>query len=193
MVFQRLLFSLVLFSILGACSDQDEDQVNQEPQPILALDPPNEPSSAKKPCLPLPGGWPNPWPCGPSATKPEPTPSTQLGEAINRERLDTGLTALTEDKKLACVAQKLAQDNNTRKKCLHVSLDGGGLAARAKVCGFEFLGGGEVAACGHKTPKDAILKLLESPKHRAVILNPNRKRMGTANVNNNWVIVFSNT
>lgn len=187
---QLLLATLGL--VLFSCShDDDEDDKPSTPPPVLAKEPISIPGEERKHCLPLPAGWPNPWPCLPKASPLDPAPASPLGEAINKERTAKNLPVLTEDKKLACAASKHAAELAARKTCSHLSTDGSSFVERLTKCGFVVNGGAEVIACGHGSAQAALDAFLKSAPHRTILFDAKLKRLGVAQINNYWVVVTS--
>lgn len=183
------LISLILFS----CSYEDEEKEKEKehkpaPLPLLAQDPPSVPKTRKR-CLPLPQGWPNPWPCLPKPSPLDPAPTSLFGTALNKERKAKTLPLLFEDKKIVCAASKHALAISKSKNCSH--LNGSSFVERLTECGFVVNGGAEVIACGHHSAQEALDDLLQSPKHRAILLDPKAKRLGVVQINNYWVVVAS--
>jgi uncharacterized protein YkwD len=185
-----LFGSLVLWAAVS-CSDDKDDEKPSAPPAILAKDPTSIPAEKPKHCLPLPKGWPNPWPCLPAQPKLEPMPASALGEAINKERSAKGLSTVAEDKKLACAATKQASELALRKTCVHTGTDVSSFVERLTKCGFTVNGGAEVIACGHGSPQAAVDALLKSPAHKAILMDKSIKRLGTAQSGNYFVVVFA--
>lgn len=188
---RKFLFSLLVFMTAVSCSDDKADEKPSAPPAVLAKDPTSIPAEKPKHCLPLPKGWPNPWPCLPSQPKLEPMPNSALGEAINKERVAKGLSALAEDKKLACAASKQASELALRKTCVHTGTDGSSFVERLTKCGFTVNGGAEVIACGHASPQAAVEALMKSPAHRTILTDKSLKRLGTAVSSNYYVVVLA--
>lgn len=188
---QTLRLGLVIFFAAISCSDDKPDNKPSPPPPTLAKDPTSIPAEEPKHCLPLPKGWPNPWPCLPSQPKLEPMPASALGEAINKERAAKGLSTLAEDKRLACAASKHASELVLRKTCVHTGTDGSSFVERLTKCGFTVNGGSEVIACGHASPQAAVEALMKSPVHRAILTQKSLERLGAAVSNNYYVVVFA--
>ena len=98
---------------------------------------------------------------------------------INRIRADRGLTAMTVDERLTRVALSHARDMASRKYFGHDAPDGTSLPDRLAAVGFNW----SVAAENIALAPDEVqanAELLESPEHRANILDPRVRKIGVA-------------
>lgn len=103
-------------------------------------------------------------------------------QLTNTQRRDAGCPPVTWDGKLARAATSQAWDMIRRDYFEHVSPDGSRPIDRAKAAGF--IGGvGENLAVGYATPPDVVVAWMESPGHRANILNCQFTRIGVSYVN----------
>jgi uncharacterized protein YkwD len=108
---------------------------------------------------------------------------------INQERTSRGLSPVALNDELVCAAQHHSEDIGGRKECSHDDADGSGPGERVEACG----GGGwsgEIVACGQTTPRDAVDGWLNSPGHKAIMLDPDQKTVGVAMSENYWTAVF---
>jgi uncharacterized protein YkwD len=104
---------------------------------------------------------------------------------LNRERAHFGLRRLTIDKRLAKAARRHARDMARRNYFSHDTLGGGSFVDRIRAAGY--LRGahswtvGENLAWGsrsHSRPRTIMQLWMNSPGHRANILNPSFREIG---------------
>jgi uncharacterized protein YkwD len=109
---------------------------------------------------------------------------------INQERTSRGMSPVELNDQLVCAAQHHSEDIGGRQACSHDDADGSGPGERVEACG----GGGwsgEIVACGQTTPRDAVDGWLNSPGHKAIMLDPDQKTVGVAMSENYWTAVFN--
>jgi uncharacterized protein YkwD len=137
-----------------------------------------------------------------SATPQSPNPPSSGNSFINRvleltnaQRLQAGLQPLTLNSKLNNSAQTHSEDMALRDFFDHKGSNGSSMGDRAKASGYNFSRLGENIAAGYATPEDVVQGWLNSPGHRANILNPSYREIGigyyylandTGNVNENF-------
>ncbi|MBW4476674.1 MAG: pre-peptidase C-terminal domain-containing protein [Tolypothrix brevis GSE-NOS-MK-07-07A] len=137
-----------------------------------------------------------------SATPQSPNPPSSGNPFINRvleltnaQRLQAGLQPLTLNSKLNNSAQTHSEDMALRDFFDHKGSNGSSMGDRAKASGYNFSRLGENIAAGYATPEDVVQGWLNSPGHRANILNPSYREIGigyyylandTGNVNQNF-------
>jgi|GEM_PF-2658801 len=176
-VFDRFIYLLLAAFIVTACSDDRGGEPQPQPE---GQAPPSE------------GGEP-----GDGDQSPEPDVPVPLGDlerlyvAINLERAKHALPLIPIDDQLACAADRHASDVGASRSCSHTGSDGSNFVQRASTCGFRIGAGSEILACGHRSPESAVIGWLNSPPHRAAMLEPNNRVMGGAVLNNFWVVVFA--
>lgn len=98
----------------------------------------------------------------------------------NLEREKAGLSVLVWDDALAAAAKTHCEDMINRDFFSHNNPDGETPFDRMKKAGIAYLAAGENIAVGYKTPEKAVEAWMNSPGHRANILNPNFKSVGIA-------------
>lgn len=120
-------------------------------------------------------------------TTPPPAPASALTRAgiianTNIQRkIDGGLPALLENKTLDAVAAARATDMFQKQYFAHVAPDGGSAETIAKTFGYEYLSIGENIALGiFAGDADLVKAWMESPGHRANILNTHFTQIGVA-------------
>lgn len=101
----------------------------------------------------------------------------EMLEMINEERAKEGLKPLKADPALAIVARKHSQDMFVRGYFAHKNPEGEDPFDRMKKANVKFLSAGENLALA-QTLKTAHINLMNSPGHRANILNPSFGRVG---------------
>jgi uncharacterized protein YkwD len=98
-------------------------------------------------------------------------------ELVNEERTKEGLKPLVADPELARVARAHSQDMFIRGYFAHVNPDGKNPFDRMKAAGVTFRAAGENLALA-QTLEIAHTNLMNSPGHRANIMNPSFGRLG---------------
>lgn len=100
-----------------------------------------------------------------------------LLELTNKEREKAELPPLKANEKLFKAARDHSA-NMAKQNQLDHTLDGKDPGDRLKDVGYEHLGWGENVAGGARTPEEAVQTWMNSPGHRANILNPQYKEIG---------------
>ncbi|MFD9735023.1 CAP domain-containing protein [Umezawaea sp. NPDC059074] len=117
----------------------------------------------------------------PPANTPAPTEAqaqeAKVLEITNQERATAGCAPLTADDRLAASARGHSQDMANQNYFDHVSKDGRTFVDRIKAAGFPNPGAENIAA-GQPTPEAVMKGWMESPGHRANILNCGLKFLG---------------
>ncbi|MCP2260422.1 putative conserved protein YkwD, contains CAP (CSP/antigen 5/PR1) domain [Streptoalloteichus tenebrarius] len=118
-----------------------------------------------------------------SSSRPAPTnPSMSeeeraVAELTNAERQRAGCPALRIDDRLNASARGHSVDMASRNYFDHRSLDGRSFADRIRAAGYPNPGAENIAA-GQSTPEDVVRGWMNSPGHRANILNCDLKSLG---------------
>ncbi len=114
----------------------------------------------------------------PSAA-PTATPTSQgnsfeseVFKLVNQERIKAGLDLLSNDTRLTSSARKHSEDMAQQNFFSHRSLDGRTPGDRIKAEGYSGFTYGENIAAGFSTPESVMEAWMNSPGHRANILNP---------------------
>lgn len=137
-------------------------------------------------------------PSGPSGipnVNPRPTanPSQtaqQVLELVNQERAKASLQPLRMNGDLSSVAMVKAQDMYDNNYFDHQSPTHGSPFDMMKAHGIAFSSAGENIAKGQTSPAEVMNQWMNSPGHRANILNGNFTQIGIANFNDEWVQEF---
>ncbi|MDF2265136.1 sigma-70 family RNA polymerase sigma factor [Streptomyces coacervatus] len=109
------------------------------------------------------------------------TPSdavTQVVALVNKERAAAGCGALTEDPQLEKAAQGHSDDMAARNFFDHTNPDGADPGQRITAAGYKWSTYGENIAQGQQTPQAVMESWMNSPGHRANILNCSFKDIG---------------
>ncbi len=122
-------------------------------------------------------------------------------ELTNLERAKAGLPSLTPNNQLVNAAQNHSSNMLQDDFFDHTAPDGSSVSNRAKDSGYEYLLVGENIAAGQTTAEEVVQGWMNSPGHRANILNPNYTEIGvgyeyapndsgSVNYNHYWTQVF---
>lgn len=143
---------------------------------------PSTPGGSGSPSKPT---QPNETPSQPE--QPKPTPSTpannrgfeqQVVELVNQERAKAGLKPLTYDGQLSQVARLKSQDMRDKNYFSHTSPTYGSPFDMMKSYGISYRTAGENIAAGQATPAQVVQAWMNSPGHRANILNSQYTHIG---------------
>ncbi|MGE6516573.1 CAP domain-containing protein [Lysinibacillus sphaericus] len=134
----------------------------------------------------------------PSTSKPTSTTSDvnafeqEVVKLTNAERTKAGLSALQTDTKLMAAAREKSQDMQSKNYFSHTSPTFGSPFDRMKALGITYKGAGENIAKGQRTPQEVVQAWMDSPGHRANILNGKFAHIGVGYVKsgNYWTQQF---
>jgi uncharacterized protein YkwD/stress response protein SCP2 len=104
--------------------------------------------------------------------------AAEVVDRTNRERAAAGLRPLAADSVLTAAAQAHSADMVARDFYSHTSPDGGGPRDRAVAAGAARGTIGENIACGQRSPGAVVEGWMNSPGHRANILQPEFTHIG---------------
>ena len=123
---------------------------------------------------------PRPDPPAPSTATPAPSGgvTTQVVTLTNAERAKDGCGPLTVNATLTAVAQAHSQDMATNNYFDHNSQDGRTPFDRMTAAGYRYSTAAENIAAGQRTPQDVMTAWMNSPGHRANILNCALRQIG---------------
>lgn len=132
------------------------------------------------------------------ATKPVTKPTTtvsnfaaQVFNLVNQERSKAGLKALNLNSALSNMAMVKAQDMKNKNYFDHNSPTYGSPFDMMKRFGISYRYAGENIAMGQRSPQEVMTAWMNSPGHRANILNANYSLIGVAYYNGEWVQEFT--
>jgi uncharacterized protein YkwD len=121
---------------------------------------------------------PNPPPPSTAAPASSGGVTTQVVTLTNAERAKAGCGPLTVDATLTAVAQAHSQDMATHDYFDHNGQDGRTPFDRMTAAGYRYSTAAENIAAGQRTPQDVMTAWMNSPGHRANILNCSLKEIG---------------
>ena len=110
-----------------------------------------------------------------------PMPNTIAGDAltyVNAERRRHGLLPLALDWRLNVAAQRHAVDMALRNKMTHIGIDGSNAGTRITLALYRWSAWAENIAAGQTSARQVVTAWINSPPHRANILNPRFRHMG---------------
>ncbi len=105
---------------------------------------------------------------------------TQVFNLTNVERTKYGLNPVTWNDKLAQAMDYHCKDMIANNYFDHTSPTGETPGDRATAAGYRWLKVGENIAKGQRTPKEVVDAWMNSPHHRANILDPDFTELGVA-------------
>ncbi|NJN88678.1 MAG: CAP domain-containing protein [Leptolyngbyaceae cyanobacterium SL_7_1] len=126
-----------------------------------------------KPTLQTPPPSPTP-PTPPTATSFE----SQVLQLTNTFRQQNGLTPLSYNAKLAAAAESHSQNMALQDFFSHTGSNGSSPFDRMQAAGYNFSSAAENIGAGYATPEAVVQGWINSPGHRANMLNPNLRELG---------------
>ncbi|MCX5204460.1 sigma-70 family RNA polymerase sigma factor [Streptomyces sp. NBC_00237] len=147
---------------------------------------PTKPAASKSPKPTKTSAKPKPPPKPPKTTKPVPPappappagPAQEVVRLLNTERAKAGCSALSSNSLLRTAAQRHSEDMVSRGFFDHTNPDGDGPGERVTAAGYKWMTYGENIAAGQATPAAVMEGWMNSPGHRANILNCAFKEVG---------------
>jgi uncharacterized protein YkwD len=113
----------------------------------------------------------------------------QVVDLVNGARADAGCDPLHVDNRLVAAAQEHSEDMDARDYMAHESPEGEGPGDRARRHGYDSWGAENVAK-GQTSPEQVMDAWLNSPGHRANILNCGLVAIGVGESGNAWTQMF---
>lgn len=112
---------------------------------------------------------------------------------VNVEREKRGLKKLAYDADLSRIARLKSQDMKNKRYFSHQSPTYGSPFQMMKDFGVSYRSAGENIAMGQRTPEEVMTAWMNSPGHRANILNASFTRIGVGYVQNGnyWTQMFA--
>ncbi|MFD5647478.1 CAP domain-containing protein, partial [Streptomyces anulatus] len=154
-------------------------------KPKKSTPPPPSPTTAAPAPKPEP---PAPAPPAPSGT------AGQVTALVNTERAKEGCGPVTVNDQLNTAAQRHSADMEAKDYFSHTSQDGRDPGDRITAAGYQWSTYGENIAKGQRTPADVMRSWMDSPGHRANILNCSFKEIGVGKQDSGggpvWTQVF---
>ncbi|SHI22268.1 uncharacterized protein, YkwD family [Sporobacter termitidis DSM 10068] len=106
----------------------------------------------------------------------------QVVDLVNEQRAANGLSALTLSEKLSDAARAKSQDMHDKNYFSHTSPTYGSPFDMLKTFGISYKAAGENIAMGQATPEEVVNAWMNSPGHRANILNSAYTQIGVGYV-----------
>lgn len=127
--------------------------------------------------------------------QPESAFAAQVIDLVNIERARAGLKPLTYDATIEDAA--LVRTKEIQTSFSHTRPNGTSFATAMKEAGVNYRRAGENIAWGQRTPEEVVNAWMNSPSHRANIMNENYGRIGVGHLTNArgtsyWVQLFAN-
>ena len=111
---------------------------------------------------------------------------------LSFQRAGVGLLRpLAHSPALQAAAEAQAQDLNLSGRLGHLGADGSTLSDRLRRAGYTACASAENVANGTPDIRSTIALWMDSPEHRANILNPQVTQFGFAGVGETWVLVLA--
>ncbi|MFE6175677.1 sigma-70 family RNA polymerase sigma factor [Streptomyces sp. NPDC056464] len=157
---------------------------SKSPSPSTSPSKKASPSASPKPtkkATPTPRPTPRPTRTATSAPQPQSAPTDTIGQVValvNKERANAGCGPLAEDSLLNKAAQGHSEDMAARDFFDHTNPDGADPGQRITAAGYRWSTYGENIAMGQQTPESVMDSWMNSPGHRANILNCSFKDIG---------------
>ena len=111
----------------------------------------------------------------------------QVLTLTNAERAKQGLAPLQADTKLMAAAREKSEDMQKNNYFSHTSPTFGSPFDRLKALGISYKAAGENIAKGQRTPAQVVQAWMDSPGHRANILNDKYTHLGVGFVENGFI------
>lgn len=143
-----------------SASTSPRTSASPSPRPTRSTSAPKEPAPPRQPASSTPEA-----PSAPSGT------AAQVIALVNKERSAAGCGPLGEDAQLRDAAQGHSDDMAARDFFDHTNPDGDGPGERVTASGYRWSTYGENIAKGQGTPEAVMTSWMNSPGHRANILN----------------------
>lgn len=115
----------------------------------------------------------------------------QVLDLVNQERSKAGLGSLSMDEQLSKMAMAKAEDMYDNNYFDHNSPTHGSPMDMMKEYGITYNTAGENIAKGQTSPTQVMKDWMNSPGHKANILNKSYTKIGIAFYNNEWVQEFT--
>lgn len=130
----------------------------------------------------------------PDTSEEDSSYAAQVVHLVNEERAKAGLSALTVDTGLEAAGLVRAQEIVSNFS--HTRPDGTSFSTAIREQNVSFRGAGENIAWGQRSPEEVMNAWMNSPGHKANILNENFTRIGVGHYQNGsgtnyWVQLFA--
>jgi uncharacterized protein YkwD len=135
-----------------------------KPSPTKTPTPTTKPAVSEKPVT------------TPAASTKSSSYASEVLRLVNIERAKSGLSAFTTNQTLGSAANKRAKEIEVSFS--HTRPSGASFSTVLKEYGISFMAAGENIAYGQKTPQEVVTGWMNSPGHRANILNAKFNKIG---------------
>jgi len=108
----------------------------------------------------------------------QPSVDQQVIDLVNQQRQQHGCAALTRSAQLSSAATTHSQDMALHDLFSHTGSDGSTMVSRAVAAGYSYSLLAENLAAGSATAEEVVTGWMNSPGHRANILNCNLHELG---------------
>ena len=117
---------------------------------------------------------------------------SEVVRLVNEIRIQNGLKPLSQDWQLSRVARYKSQDMKDLGYFSHTSPTYGSPFDMMKSFGISYMSAGENIARGYRSPEEVVRAWMNSPGHRANILNASFTHIGVGYVSsgNHWTQMF---
>ena len=168
--------------------ENSEKPPTATPKPVPTVTPKPVPTATPKPTP-----TPTPVPSAPVKGIDNLAYEKKVVELVNIERAANGLSALNLNSGLSDVARAKSQDMCDNKYFSHTSPTYGSPFDMMKSFGISYRTAGENIAMGYRTPEAVVDGWMNSPGHRANILNNSFTQIGVGYVasGNYWTQMFT--
>ena len=120
--------------------------------------------------------------------------ANEVLQLVNQERARAGLSSLTSESAITAAANVRAQES--RQSFSHTRPNGTSFSTALREHGVSYRTSGENIAYGQRTPQEVVNAWMNSPGHRANILNPSFNKIGIGVYQHNgtiyWAQLFTN-
>jgi uncharacterized protein YkwD len=174
---------------VGVAPDIDKLVITTDgtpPTPIPTVTESGEPGATATAAPEPSASTPPPTPA-PASPTPSPTGAQPAGNAafeaevvtlVNAERVKASCAAVTVDDRLTTAARAHSADMAARDYFSHTTPEGVEFATRITNAGYRWGGAGENIAKGQRSPQEVMTSWMNSPGHKANILNCGFKNLG---------------
>ncbi len=185
-----------LEEILSLIGDKGTQGKNNKPVPTTV---PSKPAPTTTPTKPAPTTPTKPAPTTPSTPAPTAPPKDNSGSnqgfaeevlrLVNIERSKAGLSSLTTNATLQAAANKRAEE--TKVSFSHTRPNGSKFSTALQEYGVSYRTAGENIAYGQRSPQEVVNGWMNSPGHRANILNGSFGKIGIGVYTSGGVIYWA--
>ncbi|MFE2039904.1 sigma-70 family RNA polymerase sigma factor [Streptomyces sp. NPDC059477] len=160
----------------ASASPSPSPSASRSPSPSASPSPTRKPSPSASTTRPAPEPAPSrtsvrPTPPPPPPQEPPTTFAGQVLELVNAERAEAGCSPVRQNAALDTAAQRHSADMAARDFFDHTNPDGADPGDRITAAGYRWSTYAENIALGQRTPAQVMQGWMDSPGHRANILN----------------------